>query len=363
MNVSFMNSSGTTSNGGSEKWMIAIGKALRNNGHNVSFTGRKDSFFLSECERLKFPTFHLNISIDFDPRVIRKLHQFYSENETEMIIAERNKDIRAVGIAIQFNGDIKLVARTGLPSIKNNWRYKILFPNILDGLIVTTNTIQQVYQSYKWMENIPTVVIPNGISKIELPDKVDPLSELPEGNPTVSIIGKLQKKKQHDIFLEIAANLKKKFEKINFLIVGDGPERINIQDYANNLGILDDVYMVGYQKILLPYYLNSDVILLTSESEGIPQVILEAMMLGKTVAAFDVGGVSELIDNNVNGILVPPNDIFKMTEEVSMLLMDPDYSVELGKKARKKIIEKYSFEEMYKRTEEFLLKIANQKEK
>lgn len=359
MNIFFMNSSGTAIWGGNEKWMLQTGLEFRKHGHNVYFGGRKASLFLKKCREATFPVLELNIGLDFDPLVVKTIFTFLKSHHIEVILTGQNKDVRLAGVASKLNRQQQVViARNGLPNIKNNFRYRLIYPRLLDGIIVNTQAIKQKYLSYQWLHSDFIRVIPNGIYPSHDPEPnhnhIKSQLRIPSDKAVIGIFGILHKQKQHTIFLEIASNILKHFPDTVFLIVGDGPERENLQNYAFELGILDNVYMTGFQEDTISFYEVCDIVLLTSQDEGLPNSVMEAMSMKKPVVAFDVGGVSELIHPERNGILVPPNDIYLMTQQVEQLLLNKDYATQLGNCAREHISNNFSFQTMIGATETYL---------
>ncbi len=360
-----MNSTGLAAWGGGEKWMLQTGLELRGLGHTIYYGGRDGSLFLNKCETEGFRTLALRVGSDFDPFTIKKISAFLKENQIDIIIVGQNKDVRLAGLACKISPNRVVVAHNGLPSIKNNFRYRMLYPKLLDGIMVTTNAIKQKYLSYKWLDESFISVIKNGIFPIPVPPEthteIKKRYDIPENRPIIGIFGKLNKSKQHTIFLEVAAAVHTHFSDALFLIVGDGPERENLQHYAFDLGILDHIYMTGFQDNPFPLYAICDVVLLTSQEEGLPNVVMEAMLMEKPVIAFDVGGVSELIISEKNGILIPPNDIYLMTQRVEQLLIDRDIAVDMGKCAREHTLTRFGVEHMISELETYLKTLVRKK--
>ncbi|GAB4373505.1 MAG: hypothetical protein Kow0042_17440 [Calditrichia bacterium] len=338
--------------------MFQVGQELRERGHAISYGGRENSIFLEKCTKAAFPVLPLKTIGNLPLRTIRKLQYYFHEQKIDVVVAEYNRDIRLAGIAARWKGGSLLVARTGLPSLKNNLGSHVIFPHILDGIIVPTRAIQEKYTRLKWLNPSLIRVIPNGLTPAPLPEtsieEMKKRFDLPLNRQVIGIFSKLKKEKQHLIFLEVAANILKDFEDCLFLIVGDGPERDKIKKYAFDLGILDHVYMPGFQDEVLPLYTLCDIILLTSQEEGMPSSVMEAMLMGRVVVAFDVGGVSDLIISERNGILVPPNDIYMMSQQVKQLLMDVETRQLLGAQAREDMIRDYGLKKMIDEIENYL---------
>lgn len=92
------------------------------------------------------------------------------------------------------------------------------------------------------------------------------------------------------------------------LVIGDGPERAALEARAQATGLADVIQFVGWQRPLHRWYEAMDLLLLPSRTEGLPNVVLEAMAMGVPTAATHVGGVGELIEHNVCGLLLPGHE-------------------------------------------------------
>jgi glycosyltransferase involved in cell wall biosynthesis len=134
-------------------------------------------------------------------------------------------------------------------------------------------------------------------------------------------------------------------------IIGDGVKRRELESLASTLGVSERVVFLGYRKDLHSYIGASDIFLLTSEYEGFPNVVLEANACGVGVVAFNsIGGISEIIENGVNGFLVPYGDIDGLANRVKM--------VERGhfnsEKIREITTKRYSIDLIIKKYEDIL---------
>ncbi len=364
LRVAFMNSIGATSWGGGEQWMLTCGCQLGLRGHRIVFIGRAGSVFLQRCSEAGFLTLPLNIGSDFGLANVVRLARFFREHRVDVLIANFNKDVRLGGLAARYAGVSRVLARNGLPIVQNNWRYRLSYRFFTHGIITNTRVIKERYLRYGWMPESFIHVIPNGIDtdqQVAYPrEEVLARFGLPDRRPVIGTFGRLVKQKQHPIFLEVAATLLKDWPEALFLIVGDGPLRQSLQQYAFELGILDSIYFLGFQNNVMPLYSICDLVVLTSEEEGQPNTVLEAMLAGKAVVAFNVGGVSELIAEPKLGRLVPPNDIFRMTQSIQELLLDEDTREAMGRCARRYIQKQFSLQQMIDRLEALLIEEVSQ---
>ncbi len=137
-----------------------------------------------------------------------------------------------------------------------------------------------------------------------------------------------------------------------FLFVGDGKLKNQLIQKINDNNMSKYFRLVGYQENLPEILALIDIFVLPSISEGLPFAVLEAMAAKKPVIATNVGGVPEIITNNVNGILVEPMDSDALARAMIILANNPkkrNYIAEMG---HKKIIENFSLEKMISTTRE-----------
>ena len=119
-------------------------------------------------------------------------------------------------------------------------------------------------------------------------------------------------------------------------IAGAGPEERKLKRYTETLGIKKDVHFLGYVRDeveLSRLYQDSDVFILPSYTEGVPKVILEAMANGLPVVATSVGGIPEIIQDGLNGLLVPSGDAEAICDSVYRLLKDEELRMRMRESA------------------------------
>jgi glycosyltransferase involved in cell wall biosynthesis len=167
-----------------------------------------------------------------------------------------------------------------------------------------------------------------------------------KGRPTAGIVANLKPVKNHAGFLSAAKMVLGKMPEAQFLIVGDGPLRKELESEAASLGISDRTTFFGEAanpRDLLP---AMDAFVLCSLHEGFPNAVLEAMAAGKAVAATANGGCPEIIRHGRNGFLVSPTDTESLAEYVVRLLDSRALRETLGKAARETVAARFTLERM-----------------
>ncbi|MBW4634645.1 MAG: glycosyltransferase family 4 protein [Iphinoe sp. HA4291-MV1] len=152
-------------------------------------------------------------------------------------------------------------------------------------------------------------------------------------------IGRLAAAKGLPILLESLATLKRLHPNILLTVVGDGPDRQKLEQMTTTLRLSQNVNFVGYksQAEVRNYVQQTDVFVMSSFAEGIPVVLMEAMAAGVPVVATQIAGISELVEDGVNGYLVPPGDTVSLTECIAKLLGDDEMRAAFGTAGRAKV--------------------------
>jgi len=182
--------------------------------------------------------------------------------------------------------------------------------------------------------------IPNGVDLSRLQDprpRTEVLGELgiPSGNKVVGVVARLVGEKNLSLFLEAAAEIRGVREDVSFLIVGYGDQREALERQAGALGLGDAVRFTGLRSDVPDLLGVMDCFLLTSRTEGLPVVLLEAMGSGVPVVATDVGGVGEIIRSREDGFLVPPGDRDGLVSGALAILDHPERAAELQRVGRR----------------------------
>ena len=174
---------------------------------------------------------------------------------------------------------------------------------------------------------------------------------IPDQAPLIGIIAMLRRMKGHEVFLEAAAIVRAHIPEARFLIVGDipsaSPVKAELLARADHLGIQKNVIFAGYRDDIPEVLADLDcVVLASTRSEGLPQVIVQALAMARPVVATDVGAISELIHNRVTGILVAPNDPSALAEGIVVVVREPQRAARWAQAGQECVREGYSLPHM-----------------
>jgi len=157
-------------------------------------------------------------------------------------------------------------------------------------------------------------------------------------------VGRLVPQKRVDVFLEAVARLRNHSEApVEAVIIGDGPDRAGLERQAAELDLLPEtVEFRGAISDMAAVYEESDILVLTSDWEGTPNVLLEAMACGLPVVATRVGGVPDLVREGVTGFCAEPGDVDTLVDHLSRLCRRAELRAECGRQARQHVLENHS---------------------
>ena len=151
-----------------------------------------------------------------------------------------------------------------------------------------------------------------------------PARDLTQSAANMLYVGRLSYEKGVQILLQSLSALHKKGVNFKMTFLGDGPERKALESLTSQAGLGDKVFFAGFasQDEVKKTLKNSDIFILPSFAEGVPVSFMEAMATGVPVIGTNVGGVTELIEHGVSGVVVPPADVEGLEKAISMYLQD-----------------------------------------
>jgi glycosyltransferase involved in cell wall biosynthesis len=157
--------------------------------------------------------------------------------------------------------------------------------------------------------------------------------------------------KGHRVLLQALPEILRREPRAVLLWVGDGVGRVTLQQDVVKAGVQDKVHIVGFREDIPVCLAAMDVVVLPSiRSDGVPQVVLQALAMRKPVVASAVGGIPEVIQHQRTGVLVSPNDAQALAEAVLQVLCDPQAAAAWGQAGGQLIDAHYGLEQTIDRT-------------
>lgn len=165
-----------------------------------------------------------------------------------------------------------------------------------------------------------------------------------ENETIILSVGRFSQEKGHLDLIDAVGVLRQNHPGLphKLLLVGEGPEQDRVRERTRQLNFDKDVIFVGQVPDVRPYYSTADLLVLPSHSEGSPNVLLEAMAWRLPVLATDVGGVSEIVEQNRTAVLVPPHDPDSMARALARLIDDSSLRNRLADASATRVVEHFS---------------------
>jgi len=251
--------------------------------------------------------------------------------------------------------------------LKNNFRAKLYYriQNCSDRVITVSNSIKNHLITSGGINLDKITVIHNGIDLT----RIKPISSsreskkmelgLSHSDLIVGCVGNLRPVKGHKYLIQSMPLILKKFSNVQFVLVGDGALRAELERLASEFNVKDKVIFLGYRKDVSELMPIFDIFVSPSLSEGLSNVILEAMVAKKPVVATNVGGNPEVIEDGKTGILVRPNDPQALGKALITLLDDKRKRWEMGTQGFLRVKQEFCLDKAVKKYEQVYLSLLN----
>jgi glycosyltransferase involved in cell wall biosynthesis len=229
-----------------------------------------------------------------------------------------------------------------------------------DRVVAVSSKVWEDVRRYDGIPLSRLCLLPNGIDLAALEtglSRAEAKARLGVQGFCLGAAGRLEEQKGHVHLLEALPQLQKEIPEIVLLVAGEGRRRAALEGRARELGIEGTVRFLGLRRDMPCIYRALDLFVQPSLWEGLPLALLQAMGAGLPVVATEVGGALEVIEDGVNGRLVPPGQARTLAGAILELYRQPEARARLGQEARQTVLDRYSQEVMLRRLENLYLEI------
>jgi len=282
------------------------------------------------------------------PLAVDELWQLIKDFKPDLLHAHYASSYGLLGALSRFHPYILSVWGSDVYSFpqKSSFHKRIFKFNLkkADKICSTSNSMKEEIKKYTGKD---ISVIPFGVDLNAF--KPMPVHHVFKGDAVViGTVKTLEKEYGLEYLVEAFALLKKRAKEfpLKLLIVGKGSLEMELKEKAQILGIQADVVFTGYiAPVEVPYYQNMLTIsVFPSLSESFGVSVVEAMACEKPVIATNVGGLPEVVENNVTGIIVPPANVEKLAEAIETLVRDEQLRSKFGKEGRSRVERLYNWD-------------------
>ena len=259
---------------------------------------------------------------------LRKIWKAYKPDIILSFLGKNN--LMAIGTSLFLPTKVAVSMR-GEPTMEYEGKFmqslaKLMF-GFADGVIVQTEGAKRFLPSWvqKKAKILPNPINPQFLNKRYTGERED----------KIVTVGRLDENKNQAMLIHAFAKIVSEFPAVKLIIYGEGSNRAQLEQLVVEKGLQDRIELPGSITDVAAHIANAKIFTLTSNTEGMPNSIIEAMALGLPVISTDCpcGGPAVLIENEVNGMLVPVGDAFALSDAFRKILSDEVFAQKLGENA------------------------------
>jgi glycosyltransferase involved in cell wall biosynthesis len=322
--------------GGAERHVVSLLNRLDVRAFRLSLAYLKpDNQLLSalQTDRLD-AVISLDVKRKLDLTVVRAIADFIDRNNVKVVVSTNLYpalySVLATRLTRHRPRQVEVFHSTMLHSRKEKIQmalYRVVIRTL--DLLVYVSHLQRDYWSARGLRAHRELVIHNGIDTSYFSDHFSSAEKhsmrarygILDGDYVVGICAALRPEKAHGDYLLAISHLRKIGLPAKGLIIGDGAERVAIEERIAQLGLVQHVSVTGFQADVRPFIASCDVMTLTSSTETFSLAALESMSMGKPMVMTRIGGAEEQVSHGVTGFLFAPNDIDGLTALLSDLAL------------------------------------------
>jgi glycosyltransferase involved in cell wall biosynthesis len=214
-----------------------------------------------------------------------------------------------------------------------------------DRVITVSDDIHRKLQKFLPREQLVTIHNAIDCDKVTVgrcADDVRAEFGIERKSPLIGSVGRMAPVKGFGLFLKMARQILDQRPDARFLLVGDGPLKAELENDSRRLNLERSVIFTGFRRDATDIINSLDLFVMTSYHEGIPMALLEAMVLGKGVVATAVGGIPEIIEDGISGLLVKSLDANELAVTCLRLMNDSNLCKDMGAAAKSHIETEFS---------------------
>lgn len=344
--------------GGQEIRILNESLGMKERGHRVVLAAQDDSIIIERAAAAGLET----VAVSFRKKdyfgTLRRFRALIREYSPDIINTHSSRDSWLATVAALFSSTVVIRTRHISTPVSTSATSGLIYRRLPSKIITTADAIKEQLISRNRVEREKIVTIPTGIDlSIYMPGA--PFKDLrvelslPPETLLVGMVSVLRSWKGHDYFIGAASVVREKFPDARFIIAGAGPREAALVELIKENGLEEFVLMTGHRSDVPDVLASLDVYAQPSyANEGIPQSVVQAMAMARPVVSTDLGPLTEIVDNNKNGITVPVKDSLALGAAIVQLLSDKELRARLGAEGQRLVKERFGIDRMLDTTEE-----------
>lgn len=346
--------------GGQEIRILEEAKGLAGRGHRLIIACQSESELSIRAKDAGLEVITLSMRKISYLSAVLKLRSIIDDYGVDILNTHSSRDSWLGSIAGRLSKKRPIILRTRHLSttVSRGLLSRFLYEILPHRVITTGESIRNQMITDNGFDGKKIMSIPTGVN-IDLFDlkRVDETLRgewgVPRGVPAIGMVAVIRSWKGHEYFIDAAGMVLKEFPEARFFIVGDGPRKEIVSDYIKERGLHDSIIMIGQMDDIPSVMAALDIIVLSSyANEGLPQVLLQSLAMGKPVVASNVGSISEVVIDGETGYLIPPRNPSKLAEKIISLMKKNGQRDEMGMAGRRLVTSRFSLEGMLDRIED-----------
>ncbi|MCS6897900.1 MAG: glycosyltransferase [Nitrospira sp.] len=312
---------------------------------------REDSPFVAEAKRVGMPVHYIYGFHQYDPLMIVRLNRIIRDERIDIVHAHEVKSDVIAYLASRAQPVPIVTTMHGW--IANNLKGKALVAldkRIARGFDVVIAVSRRMEQELleagvprKKLRLLHNAIVVEKYRRTGTRGVLQEIVGRQVEQPVVASIGRLSQEKGHADLIEAVALVRKAGHKVSLVLVGDGPERPNLLQQIQKLGLEGVVHLLGYIQAPQRLLEEIDLMVLPSHTEGLPNAALEALLMEVPVLATRVGGTPEIITDGINGRLVSPHSPHELASGILEFLSSPHLWRQMAVKGKEKVSTEFNF--------------------
>jgi glycosyltransferase involved in cell wall biosynthesis len=340
--------------GGQEIRILSEAQGLIRRGHDVKLLCPPGARIYAEAANWGVPVVALPIEKK-RLRGLRALKDWLGANRSDIVNTHSSTDSWLTALAMLILGRPTRVVRTRHISaaVPRGALSRWLYMRAAERVVTTGEALKRQLVEHNGFRATRIESVPTGIDAGRFRPGERKAARahfgLPQDKTLVGIVATLRSWKGHACLIDAMTRLP---DHIELVIVGDGPQREALEQKIAQLGLQGRVRMQGQQADVLPWLRALDIFALPSyANEGVPQALVQAMLVELACVTTAVGGIPEIAEHERTALVVAPEDSGALATAIERFAGDEGLRRELGEAARKHCVEGYSYERMLDRME------------